>query len=289
MKWILNEQIVEEDQLSISVKDHGFLYGVGLFETFRVYDGTPFLFQEHIKRLKEGLSLIGIESKIDQNKMSQDLNRLLEINNLNDAYVRVTVTAGTAPLGLPNQKYDKPTILWQIKPLPPFSDEPSMGKNAIILKTPRNLAETRIRLKSINFLNNVIAKHEIIDLENYEGIFLTHDGYVAEGIVSNIFFVKQGKVYTPSLDAGILNGITRQQIISICEQNNISLMEGLFSPETLIEADEIFITNSIQEVVPILKLNEREYFFDMNTLTYSIIKAYKDSIKQTIINNKGSE
>ena len=277
---MLNSQLVEQEQAKIPAGDHGFLYGVGLFETFRVYNSIPFLFSEHLERLEKGLALLHIKHDQILDQMSADLNRLLVANKLTDAYVRVTVTAGVQPLGLPNKDYESPNILWQIKSLSPFSKIISDEKNAVFLKTTRNFPETEVRLKSLNFLNNVIAKQEIISQQNTEGFFLTNAGYIAEGLVSNIFFVKDGQVCTPSLETGILNGITRQQIINLCLLNKIPIKEGLFTKEQLLNADGLFITNSIQEVVPISRLEDQEYMSKENRLINFLAMSYKDSIRK---------
>ncbi len=282
MIWMLNEQLMDEQEIQISVTDHGFLYGVGLFETFRVYDCIPFLFEEHMNRLQTGLKLIGIDFTINIDWMNYQLNRLLKANNIINAYIRLTITAGSAPIGLPTKKYDHPNIIWQIKELVPFEEVQSQSKKAVILKTKRNLPETEVRLKSLNFLNHIVAKQEILEEEQTEGIFLTQNNDVAEGIVSNLFYVKEGIVYTPSLDAGILNGITRQHIITLCQTNHIPIIEGLFSLEHLLEANEIFITNSIQEVVPIYQLNNMKLVDSSNNITNAIIRLYKASIKEAI-------
>lgn len=278
MKWMFNDKLLEQNEVKISASDHGFLYGVGLFETFRVYNGTPFLFAEHLERLNMGLMELKIKTNINIAQLQISLNRLLVENNLKDAYIRLTVTAGEEPLGLPTTEYSNPNVLWQIRPLNTFSEKISAGKKAVFLQTRRNLPETATRLKSLNFLNNVIAKNEIMHLENTEGIFLTNQDYVAEGLVSNIFFVKNNQVFTPSLVTGILNGITRQHIIKLCFQDNISINEDLYTEKDLINADEIFITNSIQEIVPIIKLEDKGYPFIRDSLTTLLAMRYKETI-----------
>ncbi len=283
MIWLYNEQLIRDEELKISVEDHGFLYGVGLFETFRVYDSVPFLFEEHIKRLQNGLKLIGIEKKFDYLEMINLLNILLEANNFKNAYVRITVTGGIAPIGLPTEKYNKPSIIWQIKPFQSLEKGIPLCKNAILLKTKRNLPETSIRLKSLNFLNNVIAKQETNHLENTEGVFLTNEGYIAEGIVSNIFFVKHNKLYTPSLELGILNGITREHIIYLCKKNNIPYEEGFYRYKDFINANEIFISNSIQEIVPIIRFENKDFKLDNKGTTKYLIGEYKKTIIDKIM------
>lgn len=279
MKWMYNGQVVEEKDLKISISDHGFLYGVGLFETFRVYNGVPFLFKEHMDRLQEGLNIIGIKYFIDLNIMSNQLKLLLKQNSLNNAYVRLTITAGEGHLGLPTKEYTNPSILWQIKPLEPMTYEAG-SKGGIILKLHRNQPETIIRLKSLNFLNNVLAKQEIMGINNVEGFFLTKEGFLAEGIVSNLFFVVEGVLHTPALETGILNGITRQHVLQLSYKSNIQVNEGFFKPDILFKADEIFITNSIQEIVKINAINNIEIPLKEEGLTDYLIKAYKAAIKK---------
>lgn len=286
MKWMYNGQVIDHKDLTIPVNDHGFLYGIGLFETFRVYDATAFLFDEHMSRLQKGLPLIGIDFRLSKTEILQQLKLLLETNSVQNAYIRLTITAGEAPLGLPAEKYNNPSVIWQIKSLGPIKEGVTVAKKAVILKQRRNLPETSIRLKSLNFLNNVLAKQEILNEKDTEGFFLTHEGYLAEGIVSNIFFIKDNKLYTPSLNTGILNGITRQHVINISKRNNIPIAEGLFTPEDLYRADSIFITNSIQEIVRITTLDGIEYPYHEDDLIDFLVKEYKSSVKEAILKNK---
>ena len=286
MKWMFNQQLMNEEEVTIPASDHGFLYGVGLFETFRVYEGVPFLFEEHLNRMQQGLEWIGIRFIINHQEMKDQLSRLLQANHLKNAYVRLTLSGGTALLGLPIEPYQHPNLLWQMKELPAFEENINSWKRAVFLKIKRNLPETEIRLKSLNFINHVLAKQEISHLEQTEGIFLTQEGYIAEGIVSNIFFIKQGKVYTPSLTTGILNGITRQHVIFLCQINQISIEEGLFRTEDLLTADEMFITNSIQEIVPVRFIQDKELKIGSETMTDQISRLYKHSIKETIAKEK---
>ncbi len=286
MIWLYNEQFIKDDELKISVKDHGFLYGVGLFETFRVYNNTPFLFKEHLERLQKGLKIIGINKKTDYPKMLRLLNDLLKANKLDNAYVRITVSAGIAPLGLPTEEYKEPAFIWQIKSLEPLEKDILSVKNATLLKTKYNSLGSNIGLKSISFLNNVIAKQEIKHLENTEGIFITNEGYIAEGIVSNIFFVRKKKLYTPSLKLGILNGITREYIIYLCEKNNIIYEEGFYKYKDIYDVDEIFISSSIQGIVPIKRFEKIDYKFNSYGITQLLNKEYKIAIRNSIIKNE---
>lgn len=251
----INGDYLPENEVKISPFDHGFLYGLGVFETFRIYDGHPFLLDDHFQRLAKGAKELNIELKLEKQDVEVALLNLLTLNNLKDAYVRLNISAGEAPIGLQTEAYTNPNVIIFIKPI---SSSLPKTKKATFLKIARNSPEGKERLKSHHYLNNILGKREISDL-NQEGIFLSDKGHVAEGIVSNIFWAKDGQVFTPSLNTGILNGITRQFVLKMLKRNNITFQEGFYFPSDVIEADEVFITNSIQEIVLITSLNEHEY------------------------------
>ncbi|MGM9986983.1 MAG: aminodeoxychorismate lyase [Bacillaceae bacterium] len=252
----LNGEYVEGDKAVISPYDHGYLYGLGIFETFRIYDGHPFLLDDHLERLHEGLQQLNIDVTISKEKVTEIINTLLYKNDLKDAYIRLNVSAGIGEIGLQTMPYCEPNVICFIKPLPPKLER--VYKQAMILKIPRNTPEGNIRLKSHHYLNNVLAKREIDNNGNVEGIFLTADGFVAEGIVSNVFFVKESIVYTPCLETGILNGITRKYVLDLCKENDIQIKEGYYTKEMLLDSDEVFVTNSIQEIVSIDEIDGRK-------------------------------
>ncbi|MDT8862672.1 aminodeoxychorismate lyase [Alkalihalobacillus sp. MEB130] len=252
----VNGQIVSREQATISAFDHGYMYGLGLFETFRVDDGHPFLLDDHFQRLQDGLQTLGISWKMERAEILEVINQLLEANHLTSAYVRWNVSAGPHDLGLYTGEYIDPTIIVYIKPLPSVL---ANAKQAKLLTTKRNTPEGKSRLKSHHYLNNVLAKREIGDDSKVEGIFLTEDGFVAEGVVSNLFWVKDGVVYTPSIETGILNGITRQFILRFLKEKNIPFEIGFYRSIDVKHADEAFITNSIQEVVPLHSFDGFEY------------------------------
>ncbi|WNR44797.1 aminodeoxychorismate lyase [Paenibacillus roseipurpureus] len=254
----VNGSLIEETQAVVSVYDHGFLYGIGLFETFRTYNRQPFLLTEHLRRLTDSCRELGMVYEPDLDKLGMQIEQLLEVNNLKDAYIRYSISAGVEALGLPSDNYAHPTEIIYIKSLPPRDARLyEQGKSLQLLKLPRNTPEGMYRFKSFHYMNNILAKRE---LQQYswatgaEGLMLTEDGYVAEGIVSNLFFIKDGTVYTPSLDTGILPGITRAYILQLAQQLQLPAQEGLYRWEDLAQADEIFLVNSIQEIVPVTTL-----------------------------------
>jgi 4-amino-4-deoxychorismate lyase len=258
----MNGSLCEEKEAVVSAYDHGFLYGMGLFETFRTYQGKAFLLEEHLERLVQGCKELAIQLEVKISYWEQQIAQLLAVNQLQDGYFRLSVSAGTDLLGLPANAYLNPTIILYVKALPVMDEKLyEQGKALQLLRLRRNSPEGGWRLKSFHYMNNIMAKRELMEYPwaaGAEGLFLNQSGDVAEGIVSNVFFVKQGKCYTPQLDTGILPGITRQRVIQLAVQMNVSLEQGLYSWEDLAAADEIFLTNSIQELVPVTVLFDLE-------------------------------
>jgi 4-amino-4-deoxychorismate lyase len=247
---------MSKERATISAFDHGYMYGLGLFETFRVDDGHPFLLDDHFQRLQNGLRTLGIKWSMTREEIVRVVGTLLKANELESAYVRWNVAAGPNDLGLYTGDYTKPTTIVYMKPLPTEMD---IKKDARILSLKRNTPEGEFRLKSHHYLNNVLAKRELGDASNVEGIFLTETGFVAEGVVSNLFWVKEGVVFTPSVKTGILDGIMRQFVLSLLNYKKIPYQIGFFRPDDVMNADEAFITNSIQEVVSLKSLNDEPY------------------------------
>lgn len=267
----LNGNIISREEAAISPFDHGYMYGLGLFETFRTYNGHPFLLDDHLARLNNGLEELDIKYQCKREDVLLILKQLLQANGLQDAYVRLNVSAGTGDVGLQTAPYMEPTIIMYIKPLPSGGTQ---EKEGVFLETRRNSPEGTRRLKSHHYLNNILAKKEMGSTPSKEGIFLTKEGYVAEGIVSNLFFVKEGMVHTPSLETGILDGITRQFVFSLLEKLDVTVKEGFFTIQELLESDEIFVTNSIQEITPITKIGNYCYLKGNHTLVHQLQTIY---------------
>ncbi|MDQ0091776.1 4-amino-4-deoxychorismate lyase [Paenibacillus anaericanus] len=261
MKYIgVNGKPTPTAEAVISVMDHGFMYGVGLFETFRTYGGRPFLLERHLERLRQGCHSLGIRYIGDPDQVATEIQDLMQANGLQEGYIRFTVSAGEGPLGLPSDDYVKPTVIVYVKPLPdPGTRLYTEGKELWRLSTRRNTPEGDIRFKSLHYMNNILAKRELSQYKPnpalpIEGLLLTEQEYLAEGIVSNLFFVLGGTLYTPNIGTGILPGITRAVVLEMAEEHGLDKQEGQYTWEMLMEADEIFVTNSIQELVPVTKL-----------------------------------
>ncbi|WP_048827636.1 aminodeoxychorismate lyase [Bacillus sp. B-jedd] len=242
-----NGALVKKEEASISPFDHGFLYGVGLFETFRVYNGHCFLLDDHLARLNAGLEVLEIKKRINRPEAVRAVKELIEANGFMDAYIRLNISAGAGEIGLRSEPYSEPEMIVFSKPLPRAGS--LQEKSGKIVSLNRNTPEGQQRLKSHHYLNNLLAYREMRDAPGAEGIFLTKDGHVAEGIVSNIFWVSEGALFTPSLETGILNGITRQFVIELARKAGLDVREGLYSVDELLASEEVFFTNSIQEIV----------------------------------------
>lgn len=284
MKVGLNGSVVESSEAVISVYDHGFLYGMGLFETFRTYKGRPYLLNLHLERLRSGCEQLGIQFRMTEQEASAWVKRLLAENELEDGYVRLTVSAGEGELGLPTGDYEQPNALLLVKPLPQVSDAIHMrGRELRLLRTRRNTPEGSIRFKSLHYMNNIIAKRELLAVGNSagaEGLMLSADGWLAEGIVSNLFFVSEGVVRTPSIDTGILPGITRQRVLELAKSAGYETEEGWYTWSELLVAKEIWMTNSIQELVPVTTLTNTDHISthvggEAGAITKQLLSLYR--------------
>lgn len=287
MKYIgINNGVVDAEQAVVSALDHGFLYGMGLFETFRTYEGLPFLLERHLERMAEGCKQLGIPFDQDSGRLQDWIKRVMDSNDLKEAYIRYTLTAGEDILGLPAGDYLKPNHLLYIKALPKVEDRLYIeGKELQLLSLRRNTPEGPVRFKSLHYMNNILAKRELSRYASAangaEGLMLTAQGMIAEGIVSNIFFVKQNKIFTPNLSTGILPGITREMVMELARIVGLRVEEGLYRWEQLIAADEVFLTNSIQEIVPVTTICHKDERLTVNDgrcgeITAKLISIYRE-------------
>ncbi|MDF2926324.1 MAG: 4-amino-4-deoxychorismate lyase [Paenibacillaceae bacterium] len=280
MKIAMNGALCAADTAVISVYDHGFLYGMGLFETFRTYGGQPFLLEEHLQRLAEGCRELSIAYEPDIGRIETLVTQLLSVNGMEDAYFRLSVSAGVDVLGLPGEEYGKPAEIIYIKSLP-VPATGNGGKALQLLATRRNTPEGETRLKSFHYMNAINGKRE---LDRYpwaqgaEGLFLDDCGFVAEGIVSNVFFVQEGVLRTPALDTCILPGITRDWVIQAASAQGIPVEEGFYPWEALLEAEEIFLTNSVAEIVPVNRLFDNDG--NVQTVADGKIGAVTEKLKE---------
>ncbi|WP_107943716.1 aminodeoxychorismate lyase [Metasolibacillus fluoroglycofenilyticus] len=276
----MNGQYIGANELMISPFDHGFLYGLGFFETMRTYQDVPVFLQDHFHRLTESLNMYRIYMPYTLNDIAEVMHRLNELNGGGDGYFRINVSAGVHDLGLATADYPQPTVIIFRKPL--VLPERGTEKQAVLLKTVRNKPETEVRSKSHHFGNNVLARMELPNLSSYEGVFLTEEGYVAEGITSNIFWAKHGVLYTPALATGILPGITRKIIMTLAKAQGYEVREGLYDRYDIQEAHECFVTNSIQELVPISSLEHKSFAGAEGAIYQRLHQSYIAEIRDII-------
>lgn len=274
----MNGSYVEQDELTISAYDHGFLYGVGFFETFRTYDGQVFLFQQHMERLRQALTEYNIHFPFTDEEIEDAVTVIYEREHQKDRYFRLNVSAGVHDLGLSPASYEEPNVILFQKEL--LLSPRGTEKEGVWLKTSRNLPESTIRHKSQNFANNVRGRLELASLREIEGLFTTPDGYVAEGITSNVFWVKEGILYTPSIETGILPGITRAFLIRLAGQLDLCVHEGLYRIEEVLGAEEVFVTNSIQELVPLAAIEGTEFLGKRGPVYQRLHEGYQEAIEQ---------
>jgi 4-amino-4-deoxychorismate lyase len=257
MKLWLNGKIMNEDEAVIPASDHGFLYGMGLFETFRTYRGQPFLLKRHLDRLAEGCRELRITGFIpEETLLRQAIADLLEAVALNDAYFRLSVSAGSAPLGLPGVGgYPHPNVLIHVKELPRLPEDPKQRlRSLMLLSLRRSTPEGIVRRKSFHYMNSILGKWEQLSRPGAlqsEGLFLNERGFITEGTVSNVFFIRDNVLKTPSVETGCLPGVTRAFVMELAKEAGMRVEEGCYKWEELLEAEEAFYTNSIQEIVPV--------------------------------------
>lgn len=250
----MNGDYLRADELLISPFDHGFLYGAGFFETFRTYEGHVFLFEEHMERLRGALEEYHISMPYTYEEIIEVIHELTICSNGREGYFRLNVSAGVHDIGLAPSEYKSPNVIVFRKEL--MEVPRGTEKEAVWLDTARNLPESGVRHKSHNYLNNVRGRLELPSLKEQEGLFLTVNGHVAEGVTSNVFWVKDGELFTPSVETGILPGITRAFIMRIAKKASMSVQEGLFTKSEVEQADEVFISNAVQELVPLSRVGE---------------------------------
>ncbi|TFD98367.1 aminodeoxychorismate lyase [Jeotgalibacillus salarius] len=276
MKLWLNGDIMEEAEARISPFDHGFLYGMGAFETFRTYNGFPFLIGDHLKRLQFAMDKMGIEADLTIDDLKLMVEQLRVANGGEDGYFRLNVSAGVRGIGLDPSPYKEPMIMLLQKALP----KPPAERHAQWLKLRRNTPETDVRLKSHHYFNNLAARKEVTDAKT-EGIFLTEDGVISEGLASNVYWVKDGTLYTPDASTGMLEGITKKMVLALAQAEGIPVKEGRFKREDAEGASEWFLSNSIQEIVPISLFEGQS--FPIDGPVCSILKyLYKKKTKLQI-------
>jgi len=259
-KVYINGKFYDKKKACVSVFDHGLLYGDGVFEGIRSYEGLVFRLKEHIDRLFKSAAMIRLDIHLSKKQMMQELIKTLKTNKLKDAYIRLVVTRGPGDLGLDPRKCKKGTIFIITDKIKLYPQEfYENGLSIITAKTKRNLPQALDpRIKSLNYLNNILAKIDAIDAKKEEAIMLTYDNYVAECTGDNIFMVKNKILITPPCKLGALEGITRSAVIDIAQKSKIKFFEKKIKPADLYAADECFLTGTAAEIIPVVEIDKRK-------------------------------
>ncbi len=256
--WIyLNDRFVREEEAVVSVFDHGFLYGDGVYETIRSYGRRIFMPDQHLVRLRRSADAIGLTIPIPAHQWPALLHEAMTRNDVGhehtDAYLRITISRGAGDIGLDPALCPTPTVVVMAKPLrPPSPEQYRHGVTLIVAKTRRNLPSALSpQIKATNFLNNILAKREAIAAGAFDSILLNWESHLTECTISNLFFVRAGTLCTPALACGLLDGITRDIVLSLAQELKIPVDEGHFGVAEIYSADECFLTNTSMEVMPV--------------------------------------
>lgn len=269
--WIfLNGQFVSREAAKVSVFDHGFLYGDGVYETLRAYSGRVFMLSRHLERLKQSAHLIGLDLPIPDKDWPPLIREALVRNGLGlrgaakgpcDAYLRISVSRGEGEIGLDPNLCSRPTIVIVVKPFTPYPLH--LYRNGVrlaLVSVRRNLDRALPpRIKSLNVLNNILAKQEAVQAGAFDGIMLNAQGQVTECSTSNLFFVYQEQLCTPAEGCGILEGITREVVLQLAKETGLPVQEGTYGATALWEAEECFLTNTTMEILPVRQIDHHIY------------------------------
>ncbi len=259
LKIYLDGKFVDEEEAKVSVFDHGFLYGDGVFEGIRAYHNSVFRLKDHVDRLYDSAKAVNMEIPVNEEQMSEIILESCRQNGLKDAYIRVVVSRGKGDLGLDPRKCSVPTIVCIASSISIYPEEMyEKGLDVITVPTRRNGPEgVNPRIKSLNYLNNIMAKIEANMAGVPEAILLNQEGYVAECTGDNIFIVKNGILKTPAIHLGLLEGVTRNEVIGIARKEGIEVQETTFTRYDLFVADEVFLTGTAAELIPVVKVDDR--------------------------------
>lgn len=279
MKIYLDGQFVDESLAKISVFDHGVLYGDGVFEGIRAYGGRVFKLNEHIDRIFDAAKAIDLIIPMDKDALSKVVTESCKVNDLTDGYIRLVVTRGKGDLGLSPTNCSGATVFCIATKIKLYSDESYENGLKVITAQQRRNKATIVdpQIKSLNYLNNILAKIEANRAGAAEALMLNHDGIVAECTGDNIFIVKNGVIYTPPIYIGILDGITRRAVIDMANELNIPLVEKEFTLFNVYTADECFLTGTAAEAIAVREIDGRTIGSGKcGAVTRKILDCFKD-------------
>ena len=253
-KIFLNDKLVNIEEGRISVGDSGFLYGAGLFETMRAYNGVVFRLDDHLDRLLTSAKTLFIEHSYNKEYLTKAVNKVLEVNNLTDARIRLTLSAGTFSQA---QTKPNPTLLITATKLQPYPAE-YYKKGVLVVLCParQNITDPTCGHKTTSYLSRMLALRQAHEKKAAEALWFTIDGRLAEGCISNVFLVKDSKLFTPTTNTPVLPGIARKTVCELAIANKIELVGKDLTIDDLLSADEVFITNVIMQVMPVVGIEK---------------------------------
>jgi len=259
LKIFINGKLYDKENATVSVYDHGLLYGDGVFEGIRSYNGKVFRLREHLDRLWDSAKAIWLTIPMTKEEMAKAIEDTLAVNGLRDAYIRLVVTRGVGSLGLDPNRCSEPQVIIITDLVSLYPEELyQKGLEIVTVSTMRNHpASLNPRIKSLNYLNNILAKIEGHQAGCIEALLLNHKGEVAECTGDNIFLVRGGVLLTPPIDAGILEGVTRNAVIEIARDAGIVVREIPLTKHDVYIADECFLTGTAAELIPVTKVDSR--------------------------------
>lgn len=259
LKIWLGDKLVDEQDAKISVFDHGLLYGDGVFEGIRIYNKRVFELDAHIERLYNSARGIRLDIPMSRERLIDALNKTVEANGVVDGYIRLCVTRGIGSLGLNPFTCETPTVFI-------IADNVQLYPEELYEKGLKIISATTVRnhplaippqVKSMNYLNNILAKIEALDRDAPEAIMYNHEGYVAEATGDNVFMVRKGIIYTPPVEAGALEGITREVVIRLAKKEGIEVIEKNLTRFDLYISEELFLTGTAAEVIGVVEIDGR--------------------------------
>lgn len=281
--WI-DGKLYDKADAKVSVYDHGLLYGDGVFEGIRVYNGKIFECSSHIDRLWASAKAIRLAIPISKEQMCSAIEETVKANQFRDCYVRAVVTRGPGDLGINPLKSPRPCVfiiadLISVYPREMYDKGIAVITSSVIRNHPNALSA---RIKSLNYLNNVLAKIEANDAGVSEAVMLNHEGYVSECTADNIFIIRRGEVQTPPTTEGLLEGVTRDVMMRLCRRLNLPCVEKRLERYDLYTADECFLTGTGAEVIPVTKIDGREIGTGQpGQLTKRLIEAFRGYIRES--------
>jgi len=278
-----NGELVPATEATVSVDDRGFRYGDGAFETLRAYGGTIFEWDAHAERLEDTCEALGLDHGHSRAELAERINATLEANELEEAYVRLSITRGVQSGKLTPKPITEPTVVVAVKPLPrgglegvPVWDGPASMQTVKVRRIPD--ACLPAGAKTHNYLNGILARRELHDAD--EALVRDLEGYVAEGTTSNVFFVDEEGLHTPTTQVDVLPGITRRVVLECAEEAGIPVTEGWYRPVDVRQADEVFLTNTTWEIRPVALVDGIEFDTDAAPVTALLSRLYAERVEQ---------